>query len=102
MFIFFWPAILLAIICCFIAIRTMKPLFFMISFVLVIPFSLYLAGTPLFSWWALLIPFLFLFAAYTLKKEKIFLSFFIVSPAILLFGLTGTFVLSLSYFVTQL
>lgn len=48
MTILFWPFMIASIVFSLIAIAQKKPLFLVVSFVLIIPFSLYLAAMPTF------------------------------------------------------
>lgn len=89
MIILFWPFMLASIVFSFIAIGKKKPLFLIVSFVLIIPFSLYLAATPLFRWWGLILPLLYLGAALSLRKNIIWLSVLFILPVMILIGWFG-------------
>jgi len=78
-----------SIIFSFIALRLKKPLFLVISCLLIIPFSLYLAATPRFEWWGLLLPLFYLGAALSLRNNRMWLSALLISPSIILIGWLG-------------
>ncbi|MCQ6277534.1 hypothetical protein JMM81_21990 [Bacillus sp. V3B] len=52
----FWPFMIASIIFSFIALGSKKAKFLVISCILIIPLSLYLAATLLFEWWDLIFP----------------------------------------------
>lgn len=87
--ILFWPFMLASIVFSFFALLKKKPLFFVISFLLILPFSLYLAATPLFKWWGLLFPFCYLGAALSLRKKMFWLSIVFNLPVLILIGWVG-------------
>ena len=89
MVLFFWPFMLASIIFSIVALSKKKPLFLIISFLLIIPFSLYLAATPLFRGWGLVYPLFYLGAALSLKKNLRWLSALLISPIIILIGWLG-------------
>ncbi|MHA6260562.1 hypothetical protein ACXYMX_11815 [Sporosarcina sp. CAU 1771] len=93
MYLLFWPFILASIVLSFVAISMRKPLFLVFSFLLFIPFSLYLAATPLFSWWGLIFPFFYLGSAFSLRKNRVRLSILLIVPVLLLVGWFGVVVL---------
>lgn len=86
MLILFWPFMLASIVLAFLAIGKKKPLFLVIACFLILPFSLYLAATPLFKGWGLLLPLLYVAAAFALKKNLTWLSIILVLPVIILIG----------------
>jgi hypothetical protein len=85
----FWPFMIASIIFSFIALGTKKSMFLVISIILIIPLSLYLAATPRFEWWGLIFPFLYLGAAFSLRKNIRWLPALLISPNILLIGWIG-------------
>ncbi|MCR2822118.1 hypothetical protein [Lederbergia panacisoli] len=91
--IFFWPLMIASVISSAIAIYMKKPIFLVISCLLIIPISLYLSATPRFKWWGLVFPFFYLGAALSLRKNIKWLSVVLISPNILLIGWIGYSVL---------
>jgi len=85
----FWPLMLASILFSFIALSKKKPLFLVISCLLIIPFSLYLAATPRFKGWGLILPLFYLGAALSLGKNMRWLSALLISPIIILIGWLG-------------
>lgn len=85
----FWIFMIASIVISFIALGLKKPLFLVISCLLIIPLSLYLAATPRFEWWGLIFPFFYLGAALSLRKNMRLLSALLISPNILLIGWIG-------------
>ncbi|MDW0118191.1 hypothetical protein QTL97_14760 [Sporosarcina thermotolerans] len=94
MFLLFWPFMLASIVFSLIALSKKKPLFLVISFLLIIPFSLYLAATPLFKWWGLILPFFYLGSALSLRKNIMWLSVLLILPVLLVFGWLGYVVIT--------
>jgi hypothetical protein len=78
-----------SIIFSFIAVGSKKPIFLVTSCLLIIPLSLYLAATPRFEWWGLIIPFFYLGAAFSLKRNMRWLSVLLISSNTLLIGWIG-------------
>ncbi|WP_251399290.1 hypothetical protein [Ureibacillus chungkukjangi] len=78
-----------SIIFSFISIGLKKPIFLVISGVLIIPLSLYLAASPRFEWWGLIFPFFYLGAALSLRKNLRWLAALLISPNIILIGWIG-------------
>lgn len=66
----FWPFIIASILFSFKALGLKKPIFLVISCLLITPLSLYLAATPRFEWWGLIFPFFYLGAAFSLRKTS--------------------------------
>jgi hypothetical protein len=85
----FWPFMVASIILSFIALVTKKSKFLVISSILIIPLSLYLAATPRFEWWGLVFPFFYLGAAFSLRKNIRWLPELLISPNIVLIGWIG-------------
>ncbi|WP_438317060.1 hypothetical protein [Sporosarcina sp. FA9] len=94
MVILFWPFMLVSIVLSFAALSKKKPLLLVISFFLIIPFSLYLAATPLFSWWGFILPFFYLGSALSLRKNMMWLSVLLIVPVILMVGWLGYVVIT--------
>ncbi|MDQ0216137.1 hypothetical protein J2S13_002559 [Oikeobacillus pervagus] len=77
---FFWPFMIASIIFSFIALILKRPIFLVISCLLVTPLSLYLTATPHFEWWGVIFPFFYLGAALSLSKNMRWLSVVLISP----------------------
>lgn len=86
---FFWPFMIASIVFSLIALVSKKAIYLLISFILIIPLSLYLAATPRFEWRGLIFPFFYLGAALSLKKNIRWLSALLITPNILLIGWIG-------------
>lgn len=94
MVLLFWPFMLASIVFSFIALSKKKPMFLVISCFLIIPYSLYLAVTPLFRWWGGIFPFFYLGAAFLLRKNMKGLSGLLILPVIILIGWLGYIVIT--------
>ncbi|MGG2065034.1 hypothetical protein [Bacillus sp. S14(2024)] len=90
----FWPFMILSVLFSMIGIYVRKPNLLIVSAMLIVPLSLYLCGMPLFSIWGLLFPFLYIGAAKSIKKQKIWLAILFSIPVYLLIGWLGYTVLS--------
>ncbi|CAG9613334.1 hypothetical protein BACCIP111899_02549 [Bacillus rhizoplanae] len=90
----FWPFMIASIIFSLFGIYFRKSSPLMISAVLIIPLSLYLVGSPLFSVWGLILPFLYVGAAQSIKKQKVWLSILFSIPVYFLIGWLGYTVLT--------
>ncbi|MGG0239958.1 hypothetical protein [Bacillus rhizoplanae] len=90
----FWPFMVALIIISLIGIYFRKSSLLMISAILIIPLSLYLVGSPRFSVWGLLFPFLYIGAAQSMKKQKVWLSILFSIPVYFLIGWLGYTVLT--------
>lgn len=84
-----WLFMIASTIFSFIALGLKKPLFLVISCLLIIPLSIYLAATPRFEWWGLTFPFFYLGAALSLRKNMWWLSVLLIFPNIFLIGWIG-------------
>lgn len=94
MVLLFWPFMLASIIFSVVALIKRKPLLLVISFFLIIPFSFYLAATPLFKWWGLILPFFFLGSALSLRKNMMWLSALLILPIVIGIGWMGFIVIT--------
>ncbi|MBY0598757.1 hypothetical protein [Bacillus bingmayongensis] len=90
----FWPFMIASIISSLIGIYFKKSYFLIISTVLMVPTSLYLAALPRFFIWPLIFPLLYLCAAIALRKKKIWLSILFSIPVYLLISWLGYIVLN--------
>ncbi|WP_453993805.1 hypothetical protein [Bacillus nitroreducens] len=85
----FWPFMLTSLLLAILAIRTKKSIFLVISSVLIIPLSLYLAATPRFEIWGLIFPLFYLSAALSIAKKMKWLSILLMAPNFILIGWLG-------------
>ncbi|KPB06377.1 hypothetical protein AAV98_00840 [Bacillus sp. CHD6a] len=92
--ILFWPLMIVSILLAFIALRTNKSKFLVISSILILPLSLYLAATPRFEWWGLIFPLFYLGAAFTLRKNIRWVPVLLIFPNIILTAWIGFSVLN--------
>lgn len=90
----FWPFMIASIIFSLIGIYVKKPYFLIISAILIMPSSLYLAVLPRFFIWALIFPLLYICSAIALKKQKTFLPILFSIPVYLLISWLGYIVLN--------
>ncbi|MFK9091061.1 hypothetical protein [Bacillus salipaludis] len=88
----FWPCTIVSLILSIIAISTRKPKLLVLSSILILPMSLYLAATPLFLAWGLIFPILYLAAAKFITKKLIWVAILMVIPNFLLVGWLGVVV----------
>ena len=63
-----WPALTVGFVLAIIGISSKKPSFLVASSLLSIPISIYLAATPRFEWIGLVLPLLYLGAAYCVRR----------------------------------
>ncbi|MCD4839406.1 hypothetical protein LRS37_11030 [Neobacillus sedimentimangrovi] len=92
--ILFWPCMLVSLFLAVIAICFRRPKYLVISSLLILPLSVYLAATPRFSIWGLLFPLFYVGAAISLKKNLRWLSSLLVALNFFLIGWLGITVLS--------
>nr|WP_309101145.1 hypothetical protein [Fredinandcohnia onubensis] len=85
----FWPFMIVSLILSVISIYKNKPLLLVISAVLIVPLSLYLAATPRFEIWGLIFPLFNVGAAVSLAKKIIWLSVLLIVPNFVLIGWIG-------------
>ncbi|MEH7225285.1 hypothetical protein V7112_15860 [Bacillus sp. JJ1566] len=85
----FWPFMIASLILSILAICLKKPLLLVISSVLIVPLSLYLASTPLFEIWGLIFPLFYVGAAMSLAKRIKWLSILLIAPNFILIGWIG-------------
>ena len=95
MLILFWPFMILSIFLSLLSLVFKKPYLLIISTILFIPMSLYLAATPLFFIWGLIFPILYLIAAVKMKKKyNTWYVALLISPNYFLIGWLGYTVLN--------
>ncbi|MEO2076608.1 MAG: hypothetical protein ABGX20_14660 [Bacillus sp. (in: firmicutes)] len=90
----FWPFMIASLLVSILAISLKKPKFLVISSILILPLSLYLAATPRFFVWGLVFPLFFVGSAVSLSKKFIWLTVLLASPNFLLVGWVGVTVLT--------
>lgn len=90
----FWPCTIASLILSIIAIATRKSKLLVISSILILPMSLYLAATPLFLVWGLIFPVLYLGAGKFIAKKRGWLAILLVIPNFILVGWLGWGVLN--------
>ncbi|MDR6999938.1 hypothetical protein [Neobacillus niacini] len=90
----FWPCMIASIILAICAIGLKKSKLLVLSAILLVPISLYLAATPRFEWWGLIFPFFYWGAAVSLKKKIMWLAILLVIPNFYLIGWLGYVVLN--------
>ena len=82
----FWPFTIISLFVAILAIIFKKPILLMISSILILPLLIYLSATPRFDIWILLFPLLYLGAAISLIKKRIWLSLLLIVPIVILVG----------------
>lgn len=90
----FWPFIIASILFAFASIIRSKPIFLIIAFLLIIPFSLYLGATPLFKWWGFILPLFYLAAALAVRKNQTVLAILLTMPVLGIIGWLGYMVIT--------
>jgi hypothetical protein len=90
----FWPFMIASLIISVLALGLKKSRLLVVSSILIIPFSLYLAATPLFGLLGLILPAFFIGSAIALKRKIMWLAILLVSPNFILIGWLGYVVLN--------
>ena len=90
----FWPCMITSLILSIIALSTRKAKLLVISSILILPMSIYLAATPFFLVWGLIFPLFYLGAAKFITKKMIWAAILLVIPNLLLVGWLGYVVLN--------
>ncbi|EKN66155.1 hypothetical protein BABA_17132 [Neobacillus bataviensis LMG 21833] len=90
----FWPCTIASLVLCIFSLGFRKSKLLVISSLLILPMSLYLAATPLFLIWGLIFPLLYLGAAKFITKKMIWPAILLVIPNYLLVGWLGSVVLN--------
>lgn len=85
----FWPCMIGSLIFSILAMRLKKPILLVISSVLIVPLSLYLAATPRFEIWGIIFPLFYVGAAVSLAKRIKWLSILLIAPNFILIGWIG-------------
>lgn len=78
----FWPLMIASIILAVVGIMKKQALYLVGATIAILPFSLYIAATPLFRGWGLLLPFCYLGAALLLKRQAILVASILVLPVV--------------------
>lgn len=94
MVLLFWPFMIGSIFLAIIGISLRKSSLLVVSFFLIIPFSLYIGATPLFTWWGFFLPLSYLGAALAIRKNKRGLSVLFILPVMLIIGWLGYLVIT--------
>ncbi len=88
-----WPAVLAALALSGFSMFHKRPWNLYTAAILILPISLYLAGTPRFAFVALLAPLALLLAGLAIKRNKINLAIVMVLPVVLFFSWLAMIVL---------
>ncbi len=78
--IFGWPAIVGSISLSIMGIVRQRPKWLVIAAIVALPFSLYLAGSPVFRWLGLAIPFLLVGAGIATNYDKTRVAWTLLAP----------------------
>ena len=84
--VFGWPAIMVSIALSVTGIVRQKPKWLVIAAIVALPFSLYLAGSPVFRWLGLAIPFLLVGASIASYYDKSRVAWTLLAPFV---GVSG-------------
>jgi hypothetical protein len=90
----FWPFMIASLLVSILAIWMKKSKLLVVSSILILPLSLYLAATPRFEVWGLIFPLFYYGAAMSLKREILWLTFLLITPNFLLIAWLGMVVLN--------
>jgi hypothetical protein len=92
--VFGWPAIVLSIALSVMAIVRGRPRWLVVAAIVALPFSLYLAGSPLFGWLGLTIPLLLVGASVASYYERPKVAWSLLAPFVGVFGWLAIAVIS--------
>lgn len=92
--ILFWPFTIISLMIAIFAIVLKKTKLLIISSILILPMSLYLAVTPRFAVWGLIFPLFYVGAEISLRKKVRWLAISLVLPNFLLLGCLGYIVIN--------
>lgn len=84
--VFGWPAILLSITLSVMGIVRRRPKWLVVVAIIALPFSLYLAGSPLFGWLGLTIPLFLAGASISIRYRQTGVAWFLLAPFV---GVSG-------------
>ena len=91
--IIFWPFMILSVIVSVLGVIFVERRWMYLASALLAPMSLYLAGTPRFSFWGLLFPLLYVLAGFSIRKHNRWLSLLLAAPNYFLIAWLGYTVL---------
>ncbi len=91
---FGWPAILVALALSVMGVVRRRSKWLVVAAIVIIPLSLYLAGTPRFSWIALVFPLLLIGASIAVRRSHLWLAWTLFVPFVGFFGWLAVIVLS--------
>ena len=89
-----WPAILVSIALSVVGIVRSRPAWLVVAAIIVVPISLYLFGTPRFSWIALVFPLLLIGASIAVRRSHLWLAWTLFVPFAGFFGWFAVIVMS--------
>ena len=92
--VFGWPAILVSIALSAMGIVRRKPKWLVVAAFIALPFSLYLAGSPLFGWLGLTIPLLLVGASIASYHERPRVAWSLLAPFVGISGWLAILVIS--------
>ncbi|MFO1444879.1 hypothetical protein KDN24_17070 [Bacillus sp. Bva_UNVM-123] len=88
----FWPFMIVSVILSILSIRLRRPKLLIISAILILPMSMYLAATPRFEYFGFVFPLFYVGAALSLVKKNLWLSILFVIPNFFLICWLGAMV----------
>ena len=89
-----WPAILVSLALSVIGIVRRRSKWLVVAAIIVVPFSLYLFGTPRFTWIALVFPVLLFGASIAIRRSLPWLAWSLFVPFVGFFGWLAVIVMS--------
>ena len=89
-----WPAILVSFALSVIGIVRRRSTWLVVAAIIVVPFSLYLFGTPRFRWIALVFPVLLFGASIAIRRSLPWLAWSLFVPFVGFFGWLAVIVMS--------
>ncbi len=89
-----WPAILVSLALSVLGIVRGRPAWLVVAAIVVVPISLYLAGTPRFRWIALVFPVLLFGARIAIRRSHLWLAWTLIVPFTGFFGWLAVIVMS--------
>ncbi len=92
--IFGWPAILVSLGLSVMGIVRKRPVWLIVAAIVVVPFFLYLAGTPRFRWIAFVFPVLLFGASIAVRRSHLWLAWSLFVPFVGFVGWLAVIVMS--------
>lgn len=89
-----WPAIVVSIALSVMGIVRRRPAWLVVAAIVVVPISLYLAGTPRFRWIGLVFPVLLFGANIAVRRSHLWLAWSLFVPCAGFFGWLAVIVIS--------